>query len=199
MMLTLFHAPQSRSSRFIWLLEELAADYTIRYVGIPRRDGSGAADPANPHPDRKVPALNHDGALVTESAAIALYLTDLYPESGVGPIVGSAGRAAYLTWLAYYAGVIEPVVTIHSAGLADNADLSRAFRGVKEMNGRVRDALDRGPFLLGDDFSAADLLLGSLGHFARGMLPAGDPVDRWLSGLSARPAFARALAKDGPV
>lgn len=197
-MLTLFHAPQSRSSRFIWLLEELGADYQIRYVDIPRRDGSGAADPSNPHPDKKVPALAHDGAIVTESAAIALYLTDLHPEAGIGPAVGDARRGGYLTWLAYYAGVVEPVVTIEFAKLADNAVLARTFRGVKEMNDRVRDALDRGPYLLGDAFSAADVLVGSLGQFAREMLPAGDPVDTWLVRLNGRPALARALAKDGP-
>lgn len=82
-MLTLFHSLQSRSSRMIWLLEELGADYELRYVDIPRMDGSGRPAPANPHPDKKVPALAHDGALVTESAAICLYLTDLHPEAGV--------------------------------------------------------------------------------------------------------------------
>jgi glutathione S-transferase len=196
--LTLFHAPRSRSSRFVWLLEELGADYQIRYVDIPRMDGSGAADPSNPHPDKKVPALAHDGAVVTESAAIALYLTDLHPEAGVGPALGDARRGAYLTWLAYYAGVIEPVVTIEFAELGDHAVLTRTFRGLKEMNDRVRDALDRGPYLLGEAFSAADVLVGSLGQFAREMLPAGDPVDAWLAALNARPALARALAKDGP-
>jgi glutathione S-transferase len=196
--LTLFHAPLSRSSRFVWLLEELGADYQIRYVDIPRRDDSGAADPSNPHPDKKVPALVHDGALVTESAAIALYLTDLHPRAGIGPAVGDAKRGAYLTWLAYYAGVIEPVVTIEIAKLADHPVLSRTFRGLKEMNDRVRKALERGPYLLGDAFSAADLLVGSLGHFAREMLPAGEPVDAWLAGLNRRPALARAMAKDKP-
>jgi glutathione S-transferase len=196
--LTLFHAPQSRSSRFVWLLEELRADYEIRYVDIPRRDGSGAADPSNPHPDKKVPALAHDGAIVTESAAIALYLTDLHPGAGIGPLVGDARRGAYLTWLAYYAGVIEPVVTIEIAKLGDHPVLARTFRGLKEMNDRVRGALERGPYLLGDSFSAADLLVGSLGQFAREMLPAGDPVDAWLARLNARPALARAFAKDSP-
>jgi len=196
--LTLFHAPRSRSSRFIWLLEELGADYEIRYVDVPRMDGSGAADPSNPHPDKKVPALAHDGAIVTESAAIALYLTDLHPGAGIGPAAGEATRGAYLTWLAYYAGVIEPVVTIEFAKLGAHAVLTRTFRGVKEMNDRVRDALDRGPYLLGGAFSAADVLVGSLGQFAREMLPAGDPVDAWLAGLNGRPALARALAKDSP-
>jgi glutathione S-transferase len=61
-MLTLFHAPFSRSSRLVWLLEELGADHEIHYCDIARMDGSGGRDPANPHPDGKVPALIHDGA-----------------------------------------------------------------------------------------------------------------------------------------
>lgn len=198
-MLTLFHAPQSRSSRMIWLLEELGADYAIRYVDIPRMDGSGGPDPSNPHPDKKVPALVHDDALVTESAAICLYLTDLHPEAGIGPIAGDPRRGAYLSWLAYYAGVIEPVVAIEVADLGGNAVLARTFRGLKEMHGRVAAALERSPYLLGDAFSAADLLLASLGQFARAMLPAGERVDDYLARLNARPALARALAKDRPA
>jgi len=70
-MLTLFHAPRSRSTRFLWLLEELGLPHDIRYVSIRYADGSGdGPDPANPHPDRKVPALRHGDALVTESAAV---------------------------------------------------------------------------------------------------------------------------------
>ena len=68
-MLTLIHAPQSRSSRIIWLLEELGAEYDIRYVSIRRWDGSGGPDENNPHPHNQVPALLHNGALVTESTA----------------------------------------------------------------------------------------------------------------------------------
>ena len=83
-MLTLFHAPWSRSSRLVWLLEEIGVGYEICYCDIPRMDGSGARDPRNPHPDGKVPALLHDDVLVTESAAVALYLTDLFPEAGLG-------------------------------------------------------------------------------------------------------------------
>jgi len=84
-MLTLFHAPWSRSGRIVWLLEEIGAGYDIRYVDIYRAmTNSGARDAANLHPDGKVPALLHDDALVTESAAIALYLTDLHPEANLG-------------------------------------------------------------------------------------------------------------------
>jgi glutathione S-transferase len=180
----------------IWLLEELGAGYAIRYVDIPRMDGSGRPDPSNPHPDKKVPALVHDDVLMTESAAICLYLTDLHPEAGIGPAVGDPNRGPYLTWLAYYAGVIEPVVTIEHAGLGNHEILARTFRGRKEMNRRVRDALEASPYLLGESLSAADLLIGSLGQWARDMLPEGDPVDTYLARLNGRPALARAMRKD---
>jgi len=197
-MLTLFHAPQSRSSRMLWLLEELGADYAVRYVEIPRLDGSGRTDPANPHPDHKVPALLHDDVLVTESAAIALYLTDLQPQAGIGPLAGDPRRGPYLSWLAYYAGVIEPVVTIEFAKLGGNAMLAPTFRGLPEMHQRVLGAVERSPYLLGAAFSAADLLLGSLAQWARAMLPAGELIDGYLARLNARPALARAQAKDAP-
>jgi glutathione S-transferase len=161
-------------------------------------DGSGAPDASNPHPDKKVPALHHDDVLVTESAAIALYLTDLHPRAGIGPALGDPLRGAYLSWLAYYAGVIEPVVSIEFAGLGGNASLARTFRGIGEMNRRVGEALGRGRYLLGDRFSAADLLVASLGQFARQTLPAGERVDGWMAELAARPAFVRSLAKDSP-
>src|SRR5262245_48986629 len=128
-MLTLYHAPRSRSTRIVWLLEELGADYALKIVDIPRQDGSGAADAANPHPDKKVPALDHDGALITESIAVILYLTDLFPQAKLAPAVGDPQRGEYLTWLAYYAGVIEPVVHFQFLGLGDDPQLRRTFRG----------------------------------------------------------------------
>lgn len=106
-MLTLHHNPDSRSSRFIWLLEELGAPYTLVYSTIKRLSGAGQPDAMNPHPDKRVPALVHDGQLVTEQAAIALYLTDLFPKSSLGAPAGSPERGAYLSWLAFYAGEID--------------------------------------------------------------------------------------------
>jgi glutathione S-transferase len=195
-MLTLYHAPQSRSSRIVWLLEELGADYTLVITDIPRMDGTGAPDPANPHPDKKVPTLVDDGVVITESIAIVQYLTDKFPAAGLGPRVGDANRGPYLSWLAYYAGVIEPVVTLEFVGLADNAALQRTFRDRAAMDRRISAALEPGPYLLGEKFSGADILIASLGHFMRRMLPAGDRVDAYLARCNARPALARALAKD---
>jgi glutathione S-transferase len=196
-MLTLYHAPQSRSSRIVWLLEELGADYALKITDIPRMDGKGAPDPTNPHPDKKVPALVDDGVLITESIAIVQYLTDMFPAADIGPRTGDAKRGPYLSWLAYYAGVIEPVVNLEFAGLADNAAMQRTFRNRASMDRHILAALEAGPYLLGDKFSGADILIASMGQWARTMLPAGDVVDSYLGLCNSRPALARARAKDG--
>jgi glutathione S-transferase len=197
-MLRLHHAPRSRSSRIVWLLEELGAPAEIVYTNITRQDGSGDEDPANPHPDKKVPALVHDGTLITESSAIVLYLTDLFPETGLGPRPGDPRRGEYLTWLFYYAGVIEPVVTHEYAGLGDHPQLMRTFRGRAETDRRILEALKRGPFLLGDRFSGADILIASMGAWARQMLPTGKVVDDYLARCNSRPALKASFGKDSP-
>ena len=108
-MITLYHHPRTRSSRFIFLLEELGCPYEIHRIARLRHpDGSGGVDPENPHPHGKSPALKDGDTLVFESTAIALYLTDRFPQNGLGPVVGDAKRGAYVSWLAYYAGVMEP-------------------------------------------------------------------------------------------
>jgi glutathione S-transferase len=198
-MLTLYHAPQSRSSRFIWLLEELGPPYAIEYTDILRQDGSGASDPRNPHPDGKVPALVHDGVLVTESAAIALYLTDLFPQAGLAPAVGEPKRGAYVTWLAYYAGVIEPVLIATFSGVGDAPWATRSWRTMEKMHERITQALSGGDYMLGERFSALDVIMGSLGQFYRAALPEGALIDNYLKRTADRPALARALAKDSPA
>lgn len=191
-MLTLYHSPDSRSSRFIWLLEELGADYQLVYCNIPRRNGIGAPDPSNPHPDKRVPALVHDGVLVTESAAIALYLTDLM--SAMGPAPSEPNRGAYLSWLAYYAGEVEPAFAAKISGRWKNdAIAAKAFERVIE---RVFSALRAGKFLLGERFSAADILVASIFQWYRDFAPACVELDLWLERLAARPAARRAMEKD---
>lgn len=197
-MLELIHAPRTRSTRFVWLLEELGADYSLRYVSVQRADGSGTCDPQNPHPDGKVPALVHDGVLVTESAAIALYLTDLFPSAGIGPQVAMPARGTYLSWLSYYAGVIEPVLTLQLAELLANPLVRSTFRGREEVDLRIVRALRAGPYLCGSDFTGADLLVASMGQFSRQLLPEGALVDTYLERCLQRPALARALEKDSP-
>ena len=195
-MLTLHHAPKSRSSRIVWLLEELGADYVLKIADIPRMDGTGAPDPANPHPDKKVPTLVDDGVVITESIAIVQYLIDKFPAAGLGPKIGDPKRGPYLSWLAYYAGVIEPVINLGFAGLADNPAMVRAFRDRAAVDRRILATIEPGPYVLGERFSGADILVASMGQFLRTMLPPGPVVDAYLARCNARPALARAVAKD---
>jgi glutathione S-transferase len=196
-MLKLYHAPRSRSSRFIWLLEELGAPYEIERVSIRRGDGSGQVDPKNPHPHGKVPAIVHNGTTVFESTAVALYLTDAFPDKDIGPRIGDERRGAYLTWLAYYAGVLEPAfvskfmkvsVPRGTAGWVDT-DEAMAY---------VLRALEAVPFLLGERFSAVDVLYGSTFALFLGnpLLPEQPVLRSYVTRCQARPAYARAAAKD---
>jgi glutathione S-transferase len=195
-MLTLYHAPQSRSSRIIWLLEELGLDYELKIVTIPRQDGGGQPDETNPNPDKKVPALAHDGVLITESIAIVLYLTDLFPEAGIGPKIGEAQRGPYLTWLAYYAGVMEPLIVSGFAGFGDHPAVKATWRDRATMDGRLIGALKQNSYLLGGNFTGADLIIASIGLWMRSALPADPVVEDYLQRCYARPAYKRATAKD---
>ena len=195
-MITLFHSPQTRSTRMLWLLEEFELPYTVEYVSIVRHDGSGQGDPRNPHPDKKVPAIAHNGAVVSESSAICIYLNDLAKNSPVAVSVDDRRRGAFLTWIAYYSGVIEPLVTLGMSGLSDHPAVHRTWRGQAEMAERLLSALRQTPYLTGDRFTAADLLLASVGHFSRKALPADPVIDDFLARINARPALQRGLAKD---
>ena len=197
-MITLYHAPRSRSSRFIFLLEELGAPYEIAKVNIRRGDGSGALDNGNPHPHGKVPAIRDGEAIVYESAAIALYLTDKFPAAGIGPVVGDSSRGAYLTWLAYYAGVMEPAWM----SAFRNWDVPRGTAGwvkTDEVMELVNTTLSKHPYILGDKFSAADVLIGTTFQLFMGspLLPKTDLLETYVQRVVGRPAYARAAGKDG--
>jgi len=197
-MITLYHAPRSRSSRFIFLLEELGAPYEIARVSIRRGDGSGALDEGNPHPHGKVPAIRDGETIVHESAAIALYLTDKFPAAGIGPVVGDSSRGAYLTWLAYYAGVMEPAWM----SAFRNWDVPRGTAGwvkTDEVMELVNTTLSKHPYILGDKFSAADVLIGTTFQLFMGspLLPKTDLLETYVQRVVGRPAYARAAGKDG--
>jgi glutathione S-transferase len=197
-MLTLFHAPQSRSTRILWLLEELDRPFHVEYVTIARKDGSAADGPRSPHPDGKVPALIDEEVLITESAAIVLYLTDAHPGAGLGPQVGEPDRGPYLTWLAYSAGVVEPALMAIARGQtqAPGESAMVAWGDPQNMVRRLSVALTAHPYVLGEAFSGADILIGSAIMIAKGLLPGHPEFDAYLERLTARPAFQRALARD---
>lgn len=197
-MLTLYHAPRSRSFRSLWLLEEIGVPFELKVVGIRRGDGSGAPDTANPHPLKKVPALDHDGRVVFETSAIALYLTDLFPQSGLGPKIGDNDRGAYLSWLAYYGGVFEPSLTAKFLKL-QHIYGTFGWGPFDEVLEHLERTLTASPYLLGEKFSAVDMVYGgSMGMLiSRGMVPDTETFKAYGERVIARPSFARAQARDG--
>lgn len=196
-MITLYHAPRSRSSRFLFLLEELGAPYEIKPVTIRRGDGSGAADPANPHPHGKVPVIRDGETLVFESTAVALYLTDKFPANGIGPQAGDPLRGAYLSWLAYYAGEMEPAWV--SAYM--KWEVPRGTAGwvpVPEVMEFVNATLAKSPYILGEKFSAVDILVGTTFALFLGspLLAKTDLLEAYVKRVTDRPAFKRAEARE---
>lgn len=194
-MITLYHAPQSRSSRMIWLLEEIGAPYAIRPVSIFRpMTGGGSPDPANPHPDKQVPAIADGDTVVAESVAILLYLTDAYPAAGLGPQVGDARRGEYLTWLFWYAAALEPAMFASFGKELEGSPMKK--RGYDAAVRRVEGALARGPYLMGDAFTAVDLLVSSALAFGRQAFPPSEALDAFIARCKARPAAVRAEGLD---
>jgi len=196
-MITLFHAPRSRSSRFIFLLEELRAPYEIKTVNIRRGDGSGMRDEANPHPHGKTPAILDDGVLVFESSAIALYLTDKFPKAEIGPVVGDPLRGPYVSWLAYYSGVMEPAWV--SQFLKQEVPRGTAgWVNSSEVMEFVNAALAKGPYLLGERFSAVDILAGTTFALFMGspLLAKTDILEAYVKRVLDRPAYARAQKRE---
>ena len=196
-MLTLIHAPHSRSWRILALIDEMGIwdQIEIKTVDVVTRDGGGRRDPANPHPEGKVPALIHDGTLITESGAIMLYLTALFPGSGLAPKPGTSQRGTYLTWLFWYQGIMEPVMMCASMGIS-HPGLQRNFRGLAEIEARLHAALKNGPWLCGDTYTAADLICASSYGFFPQFVPEDPLIKDWVARCLARPCLERAKAYD---
>lgn len=199
-MLTLIHAPDSRSSAIATLIEEMGIQDWVetRIVDIARFDGSGRRDPANPHPEGKVPALVHDGQVITERGAIMLHLCGLFPDSGLSPKPGTAEWGVFASWLTWYQGVLEPVL-IHSFANLSHPALTATFRGPEEATARIRAALDKGPWLMGDQYSAADLLVHSPYAWFKDLTPDDAVIRDWVARCMARPARQRALEADAAM
>ena len=193
-MITLYHANLSRSTRVLWLLEELGAPYRIVPVDIARPDGSGGPDPANPHPLKQVPCLRDGEALIVESLAIWLHLSDAFPDAAMAPPLGDAARADYVGWLGLSTAVFEPLVTAAMSGAApsDRQAEARAY-----LDARFAEALARGPWLLGERFTTVDLVYASLLFFFPTALAETDAVSDWLSRIAERPALVRVRAIEG--
>jgi glutathione S-transferase len=200
-MITLVHAPRSRSSAFVWLLEEVGEPYEIKYATIRRSDGSGSLDAANPHPHGTVPVLIDGATVVFEQSAVALYVADKYPQANLGPRIGDAARGSFLTLLSYYSGVVEPSFTSKFLRVAvprGSAGWVESDEVMDFINGRLASH----PYIVGERFTAADVLYASaFALFMNSPLLEGKKTQQlqdYVARCVSRPARARASEKDQP-
>lgn len=195
MNLTLFHAPNSRSGAVRFLLEELGADYQLHVLDLTKNEQRAPGYLAV-NPMGKVPALLHDGALVTEQPAIFIYLADLFPEAGLAPGLRDPLRGPYLRWMAFYGSSFEPAVIDRSMQREPAPPSICPYGDYDTMLATFTRQLRAGPWLLGERFSAADILWGTaLGWItAFKLVPALPEIVDYMTRVNARPAAQRALA-----
>jgi glutathione S-transferase len=198
--IVLFHAPNSRSSGTLTLLEELGAPYELRVLnmqaGEQRQPGFLAVNPMG-----KVPAILHGDVLVTEQVAVFLYLADLFPEAGLTPPVGDKRRGSYLRWMAFYAGCFEPAVVDKAMKREPAAQAMSPYGDFDTVMTTLSAQLRPGPFLLGEDFTAADVLWGSaLGWTtAFGLVPETPEIKAYIARTTSRPAAVRVREQDAAL
>lgn len=183
---TLYHAPHSRSSRVISQLLMMGKldQVEVVCVEVVKNDGTGRRDPRNAHPEGKVPFLiTDDGQEIRESAAIMIYLDELFGQP-LSPKIGSEGRGEFLSWMAYSGGVLEPALVAHFAGL-DHPALMGTFRGMAEVGAQLERGLNGRDFLLGDHVSLADLIMASAFQWAPHLTPDSGVIKSWVARVSA--------------
>ena len=195
--LTLFHLPNTRSTGALILLEELGAQYELQVLN--RKTSEQRAAPFLAiNPMGKVPALLHDGTLVTEQAAIYLYLADLYPAAGLAPAVGDSMRGPYLRWMVFYVSCFEPALIDRSQQRAPAPAATSPYGDYDTMLATLTGQLAEGPWLLGDRFTAADVLWGTALTWTTTfkLVPALPEIQHYIDRVNARPAFGRVRAQD---
>jgi glutathione S-transferase len=199
--LTLYHASPSRSSVTLWMLEEIGEPYDIKMLDLGKGDQQ-RPDYLAINPMGKVPAIKHGDAVVSESAAICTYLADAFPRAGLNVPIGDPRRGAYLKWLFFGPGVLEPAVTDRAFPRKEEPRRGTLGYGDFETVMNVLSkAVTPGPFLLGEQFTAADVLIGA--NIRWGMLfkliPERKELVDYVARLAARPALARSQAKDAEL
>jgi glutathione S-transferase len=199
--LVFYTNPQSRGRMVRWMLEEVGQPYRTEVLDYATTMKAPAYLAINPM--GKVPALAHGDAVVTECAAICAYLADAFPQARLAPPPGDRLRAPYYRWMFFAAGPIEAAVSNKALGLVVPQERERmmGYGTVERALATLENAVSQGQYLAGDNFSAADLYVGS--HLAFGMMfgtidkrPA---FQQYVQRLTARPAFVRAQELDNAL
>ncbi len=196
--LTLYHASPSRSSTAMWMLEEIGQPYDVHMLSLANGDNLKPEYLAI-NPMGKVPAIRHGDTVITEVAAICTYLADEFPNAWLNIPVGTPRRGVYLKWLFFAPSCIEPAVIDRAAPRKEPA--RRGMLGYGDFD-TVMDvlakAVEKGPYLMGDQFTAADVAIGAQIRWGMmfKMIPERREFTDYAARLAARPAAQRAEEKD---
>lgn len=198
-MLTLFHHPFSRAAGTVWALEELEQPYELKFLDM-MKGAHKSPEILKLNPMGKLPTLVDGDVVVTESAAIALYVADRYAPGKLAPALDDPRRGPYLRWSLFAPSVIEP----GSLARAQKWDFKPSQAGWGDydaMMSAISAAVAKGPFLLGDMFSMADVVFGGTLRYMTmfGMMKPTPEVGAYLATLNARPALKRADEKNMAV
>ncbi len=197
--ITLFHHPRTRAANVVWMLEELEVPYELVYVDLAAGAHLGPEHGAR-NPMHKLPVIFDGEARVTETAAIGVYLADRYGLGTLAPALDDPRRGTYLRWAFMAPGVVEPACMARAANwtfTASNAGWGRW----EDLLTALREGLTPGPYLLGDQFTMADVILGgTLRWMLLFKMIDADPVFvAYAQRLAERPALLRANARNAQV
>ncbi len=193
----LYWCAKSRAVRALWMIEELGVE--CERVVIDIRDETRLKDPefAVASPMGKVPALSDGDVHMAESAAICLYLADRYASGSLAPALDDDDRGRFLYWMLYTPAVIEPAMSEKFSGAKSNR-FSNGWGDFDAMIETFEAGLGSGPWILGERFSAADVMLGSSAVFLRrfGILPDSAVLGSYADRCEERPAYRKAESAD---
>ncbi len=196
--LTFYHASPSRSSIVLWMLEEVGEPYDVHLLSFEKGENR-APEYLAINPMGKVPALRHGDTVITEVAAICAYLADEFPNAKLNVPIGTPQRGVYLKWLFFGPGCLEAAVIDRAAPRKEEP--RRAMLGYGDFDTTmnvVAAAVAKGPYLMGEQFTAADVVIGANIRWGMmfKMIPERPEFLSYAARLAARPAAQRAEAKD---
>lgn len=198
--IVLYHAPNTRSSIALTLLEEIGAPYALEVLNIKAGEQRQPAYLAV-NPMGKVPAVTHGDALITEQVAIFLYLADLFPEAGLAPAQGDPLRGPYLRWMVYYAACFEPAIGDRALKREPGPPSMMAYGDFDSVIDTVTTQLAEGPYMLGKKFTAADVIWGSGLSWTTKfqLIPERPAIKAYIERFESRPSVARVKAIDAEL
>jgi glutathione S-transferase len=194
--ISLYYHPYSRAAGTIWALEEVGVPYELKVVDIMKGEQKGI-ELVSKNPMGKLPTLLDGDLVVTESAAIALYLADRYAPGRLAPALDAPERGTYLRWSFFSPGVVEPAVMAKSSGWAVK-ETAAGWGNYASMIATAESAITGKQYVLGEEFSMADVVFGGVLRFLISFkqIEATPTFSRYVERLDARPAFQRAEARN---